>query len=99
MRLLELEPELLVVEEPGKLYRKTDELAKADGVTFLCPKGCSHYVGVWFSGRGATPAEEPGPARWSVSGTSLADMTLSPSINLTGPGCGWHGFVTGGEVT
>ncbi|WP_445818652.1 DUF6527 family protein [Bradyrhizobium sp. WU425] len=26
--------------------------------------------------------------------------TLSPSINCNGPGgCGWHGFITNGEVT
>jgi hypothetical protein len=40
----------------------------------------------------------PGPGRWTVSGTGLADLTLAPSIHLSGPGCGWHGFVTAGEV-
>lgn len=99
MKLIDLEPELLVIEEPGKLYSKTTDLALADGIHFLCPKGCDHYVGVWFRDRKATPTEEPGPARWAVSGSSLADLTLSPSINLTGPGCGWHGWIRNGEVT
>lgn len=99
MKLTELEPELLVIEEAGKLYRKTDDLSKADGIHFLCPNGCSHMVGVWFRDRGATPVEEPGPARWAVSGASVADITLSPSIHLTGPGCGWHGWIRNGEVT
>jgi len=37
--------------------------------------------------------------RWTVSGTSVADLTLTPSIAV-GPGdheC-WHGFITNGEV-
>lgn len=28
-----------------------------------------------------------------------ADLSALPSINLTGPGCGWHGWIRNGEVT
>lgn len=37
--------------------------------------------------------------RWTVSGSSLADLTLTPSVAV-GPAdkeC-WHGFITSGEV-
>lgn len=36
--------------------------------------------------------------RWSVSGTSLDDLTISPSVDVNAPSC-WHGFITNGEVT
>lgn len=38
-----------------------------------------------------------GPSRWTVSGTSLADLTLSPSVDVGNPSC-WHGFVEKGVV-
>ena len=41
-----------------------------------------------------------------MEGTGFADLTLNGdppgnarSVLLTGDGCAWHGFVTGGEVT
>lgn len=36
--------------------------------------------------------------RWTVSGTGLADLTLSPSIDVGAPGSCWHGFITDGQV-
>ncbi len=36
--------------------------------------------------------------RWIVSGSSLADLTITPSIAVgKDPEC-WHGFITNGEV-
>lgn len=69
---------------------------------FDCPK-CrqpegSHAILAWFRGRGVPDNALPGPGRWTVdSGSGFADLTLSPSILLTS-GCGWHGFVRGGEI-
>ena len=41
------------------------------------------------------------PAGWQMSGTSLADLTLTPSIlhrgNPDHTEC-WHGYITNGEV-
>lgn len=37
------------------------------------------------------------PSRWTVSGTGLADLTLSPSIDNGTPSC-WHGWIQGGSV-
>jgi hypothetical protein len=36
--------------------------------------------------------------RWTMSGTGLGDLTLSPSIDVGTPSC-WHGHIRKGEVT
>jgi hypothetical protein len=36
--------------------------------------------------------------RWQMSGTGLADLTLTPSVNVGNPSC-WHGFITNGIVS
>lgn len=107
MKLTELEPTFLVIEEPEKCYRRVDEIVGADGVMFLCPK-CfaenggsvgTHQIQCWAPHVPLT--ESPGPGRWELVGTGYANLTLragSSSILLT-DGCRWHGLVTNGEVT
>jgi len=111
MKLADLDPQFVVIKEPGRLYRLTDVLddpghGRAQGIQFLCP-ACfvanggsygTHAVRCWFRGHSVPDDEKPGPARWAMSGTGLADLTLTPSVLLLG-GCGWHGFVTSGSVT
>lgn len=114
MKLLELQPQFLRIVEPGR-SEVVDAIADAQGVRFLCPKcfrengGPVHTHGVicWSRSRGVADDVAPGPGRWAMHGTSLADLTLDAeadakkkrrSVLLTG-GCGWHGFVTNGEVT
>lgn len=36
--------------------------------------------------------------RWSVTGSSLTDLTLSPSVDVGEPSC-WHGFIQNGVVS
>lgn len=36
--------------------------------------------------------------RWEVAGTSLSDLTISPSIAVGEPEC-WHGWIRAGQVT
>jgi hypothetical protein len=37
--------------------------------------------------------------RWTVSGTSLHDLTITPSVVVgKNPGC-WHGFIRNGDIT
>lgn len=36
--------------------------------------------------------------RWTVSGSGLADLTISPSVDVGDPSC-WHGHIRVGEVT
>jgi hypothetical protein len=35
--------------------------------------------------------------RWTMSGSSLGDLTLSPSVDVGEPSC-WHGHITAGQV-
>jgi hypothetical protein len=89
-------------------------IAEAQGITFLCPVCFSrnsgpigtHAVICWSRSRGVPDEASPGPGRWSLEGTGYHDLTLNGdppggarSVLLTGEGCGWHGFVTAGEVT
>jgi hypothetical protein len=83
------------------------------GVGFLCPKcftslggkrGC-HWVVCWSRSAGTPDIATPGPGRWKMDGTSMADLTLNAetkggarSVQLTG-GCGFHGYITDGEAS
>lgn len=64
---------------------------------FYCPKcngARAHYIICWIP---AIPAHiEPGPGRWTFSGSSLADLTLSPSVVVNA--CGAHFFVRNGAI-
>lgn len=98
MRLDDLEPELVVHAPSASPAHLPLTLANAQGVMFGCPQ-CSgpksHSILCWFRNRGVPDNETPGPGRWDVSGASLEDLTLSPSVNVKG--C-WHGFVRNGEI-
>jgi hypothetical protein len=88
-----------------------ETVAEADQIMFLCPAcfakngGASgtHSVLVTFAGRNV-PDEagsrdaEGNPSRWNASGTTIDDLSLTPSILLDAKreqedGCHWHGFV------
>ncbi len=36
--------------------------------------------------------------RWTMSGTGLGDLTLTPSVDVGNDSC-WHGSITNGELT
>jgi hypothetical protein len=103
MKLADLEPQL-VRYESGPLGTErlvhVDALDRAQGIRFTCPLCLSkvgvaaHAIVVWFEGRGAPDVATPSP-RWTVSGASLADLSLAPSIHM--PKC-WHGFVRNGAI-
>lgn len=89
---------------PREYHVTVATLEEAQAVAFLCPR-CfpGHEVHVTFSGRGVGPEygchNKAGNAvRWDVSGTGLDDLSTTPSI-LIEDGCGWHGYITNGEVT
>jgi hypothetical protein len=114
MRLTTLEPYFLRYEpRDGAIYhRMVESIVEAQGVMFLCPK-CfetnkgnigTHSVLCWSRSAGVPDSASPGPGRWKLVGSSLLDLTLDAdppntarSVLLT-KGCGWHGFVTNGEV-
>ena len=108
----QLEGKFMIVVEPGRRRRVVETIVEAQGVQFLCPK-CyatnggpvgTHSVVCWSRAKGVSEEESPGPGRWSLHGTGLADLTLhgdapggggARSVLLTS-GCGWHGFIDDG---
>lgn len=66
--------------------------------------GRPHGLLVPFADRGLPESHGPvnnagGHPRWAVSGSSLEDLTTSPSIAVgDAPNC-WHGFITNGLIT
>jgi hypothetical protein len=109
MRLVDLEAEFMKNLDE-KSMTAVPTLAEADGIMFICPK-CfvekggpvgAHRVLCWFVGR-VPDDRDPKPGRWQPSGTGLDDLTFvgpaAASVLLSGPGCGWHGFVRNGDAT
>jgi hypothetical protein len=67
------------------------------GVAFDCPLGkeCRHYA-PFENPLDGGPALEPGKG-WQRTGDTFETLSLTPSYQVIGA-CGWHGFITGGEV-
>lgn len=113
MKLYELSPALIKYQtQNGSQYQlEVERIGEAEGVRFLCPKcfaenggpAGTHSIVCWSASRGVPVDAVPGPGRWRITGTGISDLTLSAeaggsdSVLLVG-GCGWHGFVRGGEV-
>lgn len=113
MPLIALDPRLIRYElRDGVRYLvRVANLVAAQGILFLCPR-CwatngnsavgTHAIEVTFADRGV-PDDQGShgnggqPTRWMVTGSSFADLSTHPSIQLIG-GCNWHGFITNGEV-
>lgn len=115
MRLSELDAKFVrfLKTEEGTYHISVDNIDAAHGVRFLCPK-CftenggpigTHAIVCWSRSRGVPNDANPGPGRWMLVGNGIDDLTLNAdppatarSVQLNG-GCGWHGFVTGGETS
>ena len=71
------------------------------GVVFDCPCGNheeEHRCYVPFSNpMGPGPAVRGAGKGWHRQGDTFDTLTLTPSILRIG-GCGWHGFITKGEI-
>lgn len=73
------------------------------GITFDCPCGCGtpSYIPFHNPIDGGPPHEDDQTRpRWTRTGETFENLTLSPSI-LRDPkkgGCGWHGFIRNGEI-
>lgn len=74
------------------------------GVLLDCPCGRrdeDHQLYVPFANPvdGGAPLETGKNHGWQRTGDTFETLTLTPSILRTPPyGCGWHGFITNGEV-
>jgi hypothetical protein len=106
VKLLELEPRLLKITAEDS-WHEVESIAEADGICFLCPvcfvqnKGNvgTHSIICWKPH--VPQMQTPGPGRWELIGTSLADVTFragSSSVFLTTAPCKAHFFVRNGEI-
>lgn len=99
--------------ELGGYTRQGERIDGAQGLFLWCPcaygnDARAHGLIIPFANPRNAPRlpERHGPLsrdgshrpRWEMSGTGLADLTLSPSVDVDTPSC-WHGFITQGKVT
>jgi len=98
--------------EQGGYCRQGLSIDGAQGVLLYCP--CSfgndkhaHGLIVPFANPRNAPqcpanfgpsARDGSRPRWTMTGTGLDDLTLTPSVDVGEPSC-WHGFITNGDVT
>lgn len=64
-------------------------LGDAQGITMQCPRCRDHRITLFFSNHDVPPQALP-KLRWGVSGLSLSDLSLTPSIHLTTAPCRVH---------
>lgn len=87
----------------GLSFKLSDSIDNAQGLWMYCPCNQGHHILIPFADKGL-PVEF-GPVarddkthpRWQVSGTSLDNLSLIPSVDVGTKSC-WHGFITNGEV-
>lgn len=100
MRLTDLNPKFLSSFD-------ADGETKGMGVRLDCPCGRReewHELYVPFENRiGPGPlADKTDPRGWKRTGDTFETLTLTPSIlrvdTPTEGGCGWHGYITNGEI-
>jgi len=99
MKLTELNPRWVGAGGEGISDKDGNPVSKREGVgiSFDCPCGCSPRVFVSFSNPLDGGEKLRDRITWERTGDTFDNLTLSPSILRLG-GCGWHGFVTNGEV-
>jgi len=87
--------------------RHVTTLAEAQGVVLFCPCGFgtdrAHGLVVPFTNApehnfGVLARDGVTRPKWKATGTTLADLTIHPSVDVGTPSC-WHGWIKAGEVT
>jgi hypothetical protein len=103
MKLIELEPRWVNAGGDGIRDAAGQPVPARQGIglTFTCPC-CQwrHYV-PFANPLDGGPAHDPSRPVWDREGETFDRLTLRPSIlsSKEKGGCGWHGYITGGEVT
>ncbi len=100
MRLTELDPRFSSSGGEGIKDKDGNPVPKREGVGLLCdcPKcGGNHPLFVPFANPlDGGPSTHPDISSWKRTGDNFATMTLTPSIRRLD--CGWHGFITDGNI-
>lgn len=108
MKLTDLEPSFYgsggegITDAEGKPVPER----RGIGVMFNCPCGCSSWCAVPFKNP-IDGGPQVGHQGWAREGETFETLTLKPSIlrlKWKSPdgkenGCGWHGYITNGEVS
>jgi hypothetical protein len=102
MRLIDLDPKWLGAGGPDISDGSGNPVPERSGVGVMldCPCGCDSPLYVPFANPlDGGPSLEP--RGWQRTGETFETLTLSPSIlrSRDKGGCGWHGFVTDGQVS
>lgn len=106
MKLTEFHPEFMSAGGDGISDQHGNPVPERHGVGVLldCPCGkCDecHQLYVPFANPidGGPPVND-GHASWQRTGDTFETLTLTPSIlrSTNKGGCGWHGFITNGEI-
>jgi hypothetical protein len=100
VKLTALDPSWVGAGGPGIFNADGTPAAERHGVgiTFDCPCGCTRGRYVPFTNPlDGGPPHNDGHATWQRSGETFETLTLTPSIQVIGE-CGWHGFITNGEI-
>lgn len=106
MRLTDLNPQWMGAGGDG-ITRDGQPVPARHGVGLLCtcPCGqCDEYRELYVpfaNPLDGGPSLESGHPRWERTGDTFETLTLRPSIlrSKEKGGCGWHGYITNGEVT
>lgn len=72
---------------------------EAVAISFDCPCGCGSPLAVYIANPidGGPTALNDSAHCWQRTGETFENLSLTPSLQRVG-GCGWHGFVTNGEI-
>lgn len=105
MRLTDLHPQWMDAGGEGISNADGNPAPERHGVGVLldCPCGnrdVGHQLYVPFANPldGGPPMETGKNNGWQRTGDTFETLTLAPSILRIVPSCGWHGFITNGEV-
>lgn len=98
----------------GESFHRQEGIDGAQGLVLYCPCGygkgdtTAHGLIIPFANPRNAPSvpDNHGPLsrdgskrpRWTMQGTSLADLTLTPSVDVGKVSC-WHGFITNGQIS
>ena len=84
--------------EPDRSFARTSARTGGDILVFDCP-ACPghHWIPVPYTSTGGAALSEGHPV-WKVSGETLGDVTIHPSVDGTKGPCLFHGWVRSGKV-
>ena len=106
MRLTDLHPQFIGAGGEGIYNADGSPAPERFGIGIMCTCPCGNcdelrdlYV-PFTNPLDGGPLVNDGHATWQRTGDTFDTLTLTPSIlrSIDKGGCGWHGFITNGEI-